>query len=184
MQVAVARRPAIARGAAVAGKTLARERLVHQPEHRFAEPHQADQSAPGQHAGDERLGAVDRIEHPDIFGVGMLGAVFLAENSVIGKLLADERAHALFRRAVGRRHRVEAADFLVLDRESGAKEGEDRIARRGGELIDEAAEVDGRHAAPAFCRLVAIGESVSRQPRARIESRPAAALLLRCGIST
>ena len=101
--------PAIARRAAVAGEALARERLVHHAEHRLAEPHQPDQRAPGQHAGDEGLGAVDRIEHPDIFGVGALGAVFLAEDAVLGKGLADQRAHGVFRRAVGGGDRIEAA---------------------------------------------------------------------------
>ena len=74
-------------------------------------------------------------------------AVFLAEDAVVGKLLADQRAHALLRRAVGGGDRVEPAGLFVLDRQRGAEERQDRIAGRGGELIDEAAEVDGRHAA-------------------------------------
>ena len=45
----------------------------------------ADQRAPGRHAGDEGFGAVDRVEHPDVFGVGALAAVFLADDAVLGK---------------------------------------------------------------------------------------------------
>src|SRR5262249_61032299 len=103
----------------------------------------------------------------------MLGPVFLAENSVIGKLLADEGAHALFGRPVGCRHGVEPADFLVLDGKSGTKEGEDGFARRGGELVDETAEVDGRHAACLVAFLaawrIAIGAPVRRQSSGRTE---------------
>ena len=145
MQIAVARRSAIMRRAAVAGKSLARERLVHHAEHRLAETHQADQRAPGHHAGDEGLGAVDRIEHPDIFGVGALGAVFLAEDAVAREILADERAHGLLGGAVGGGDRIEAAGFLVLDRQRGAEKRQDGLARHAGELIDETAEIDGRH---------------------------------------
>jgi hypothetical protein len=38
------------------------------------------------------------------------------------------------------------ADFLVLDREGGSKKGKDGFARCARELVDETAEVDGRHA--------------------------------------
>ncbi len=145
MQIAVARRSPIMRRAAVAGKLLARERLVHHAEHRLAEAHQADQRAPGHHAGDEGFGAVDRIEHPDIFGVGALGAVFLAENAVAGKILADERAHRLLGGAVGRGDRIETAGLLVIDRQRRAEKRQDGLARHAGELIDETAEIDGRH---------------------------------------
>ena len=86
MQIALAGRPAIVRRAAVAGEALARERLVHHAEDRLAVAHQADQRAPGRHPGNEGLGAVDRIEHPDIFGVGALAAVFLADDAVLGKV--------------------------------------------------------------------------------------------------
>jgi hypothetical protein len=148
VQIAVARRSSIACGAAVAGKFFARERLVHHAEHRLAEAHQTDQRAPGHHAGDEGFGAVDRVEHPDIFGVGALGAVFLTKNAVVGKILADERAHGVFGRTVGRSDRIEAAaGLLVLDRQRGAKERQNGLARDAGELIDETAEIDGRHAA-------------------------------------
>ena len=146
VQIALARRAAIARRAAVAGKSLARERLVHHAEDRLAEAHQPDQRAPGRHAGDEGFGAVDRIEHPDIFGVGALGAVFLADDAVAREILPDEGAHGLLGGAVGGGHRVEAAGLLVVDRQRGAEKRQDGLARHAGELVDETAEIDGRHA--------------------------------------
>src|SRR5262249_38897966 len=94
----------------------------------------------------------------------------LVKESMIGKLLADEGAHALFGRPVGCRHGVEPANFLVLDRESGTKKGEDGFARRDGELVDETAEVDGRHAA-CLVWCFAIGDLVRRQPRKVITVR-------------
>jgi hypothetical protein len=66
---------------------------------------------------------------------------------VVGELLADERAHALLRSAVSRGDRIEATGLFVLDRQGGAKKRKNCIAGRGGKLIDEAAEVDGCHAA-------------------------------------
>jgi hypothetical protein len=53
-------------------------------------------------------------------------------------LLADERAHGIFRRAVGRGDRIETAGLLVFDRQRGAKERQDGLARDAGELINEA----------------------------------------------
>src|SRR5262249_56381515 len=41
------------------------------------------------------------IEHPDVFRVGALAAVFLADDAVIGKGAANERAHRRFRGMVG-----------------------------------------------------------------------------------
>ena len=150
------------RGAAVAGEALFRERLMHHAVDRFAEAHQADQRAPGDHAGDEGFGAVDRIEHPDIFGVGMLRAVFLAEDAVLGKIRADQGPHRIFRGAVGGGDRVEAARQLVLDRQRGAEERQDGVARRRGELVDETGEIDRRHSR-LFMPLVASWASTYRR---------------------
>src|SRR5258708_29279285 len=158
MAFAVAAWPAIARSAAVTGETFARERLVHHPEYGLAKAHQANQRAPSQHARNKRFRSVDGIKHPNIFGVGVLGAVLLAEDAVIGKLLADQRTHGLLGRAVCCRNRVEAASFLVLDCQRGAEERENCFARGGRELVDESAEVDGRHAA---CPLSVFGLSKS-----------------------
>src|SRR5262249_8160542 len=113
----------------------------------------------------------------DVLGIGLRGPVFPAENPMIGKLLADERAHALFGGAVGCRHGIEPADFLVLDRESGTKKGKDGFARRGRKFVDETAEVDGRHAACPVWRLT-IEELVSRHSSGRtgLSSRFSAAM--------
>ena len=67
-----------------------------------------------------------------------------------GKVLLDQRPHRVFGCAVGRRHRIEAGRrALVLDAERGAEERQDRIARRGRELVDEGREIDGRHVSAA-----------------------------------
>ena len=42
----------------------------------------ADQRAPYRQAGDEGAGAVDRVEHPDVFGVGVFGPELLADDAV------------------------------------------------------------------------------------------------------
>ncbi len=85
-QIPIAGRTAIARAPAVAGEMLAGERLVHHAVDRLAAPRQRDQRAPGRHAADEGFGAVDRVEDPDIFGVGPVGAEFLADDAVLGKV--------------------------------------------------------------------------------------------------
>ena len=36
--------------------------------------------------GDEGLGAVDRVEHPDVFGVRALVAEFLADDAMLGNV--------------------------------------------------------------------------------------------------
>ena len=63
--------------AAVAGKALADEGLMHHSEHRRALVQQRDQRAPERKARDEGFRAVDRVQHPDIFGVFALIAEFL-----------------------------------------------------------------------------------------------------------
>ena len=120
---------AITGGAAVAGEMFAREWLMHHAVDRLAAPCQRDQRAPCRHAADEGFGAVDRIEHPDIFGVGSFGAEFFADDAVRRKRLLDQCAHGDFGSAVGGRHWIEAAGrTLVLDAERGAKERTDRLA--------------------------------------------------------
>ena len=94
----------------------------------------------------------------------------------------------LFGRAVGCRNGVESADFLVLDRKGGAKERENGFAGRGGELIDEAAEVDGRHAARLFKPTAYRRASLSATARANapvgVFGSRFSAVLLRCGVPT
>ena len=145
-ELAVPGRAAIARRLAVSREALAQERLVHRAEHRFAESHQPDQRSPRRHAADEGFGAVDRIEHPDVFGIGMLAAVFLADDAVLGKRLVNERAHRGLGGAIRRRDRIEAADrALVVDAQRGAEERQDHFAGFRRQLLDEASEIDCRH---------------------------------------
>src|SRR5262249_16615291 len=131
------------------------------------------------HARDERFGPIDRIEDPYIFGVGPLGAVFFAENTVIGKMPADDNAHGLLGSPVGRRDRIETADLLVFDSKGSTEKWEDWGAGSGSELVDEAAEIDCRHVS-----LRPIGESACRQPSPATNPKAQiiVAILLQCGV--
>src|SRR4051812_35449119 len=78
-------RPAVQRGGrAVTDDKLLQHRLVDAAEDGLAAAEQTDERAPEWDAGDESLGAVDRIEHPHELGVGALVAVFLADDAVVG----------------------------------------------------------------------------------------------------
>src|SRR5215208_8137327 len=92
-QIALAGRAAVARRTTVAAEALASERLIHDAKDRLAETRQCDQCAPRRHAADERLGAVDGVQHPNVFGIGTLLAEFLADNAVVRKRLINEGAH-------------------------------------------------------------------------------------------
>ena len=141
------------RRAAVAGKALADIGLVHHPEHRRALVHQRDQRAPDRKARDEGFGAVDRIEHPDIFGVLALAAEFLADDAVLGKVGLDQPAHHRLGGAVGLGDGIEILGALVVDRERGAKERQDGFAGGGRKAADKGCEIDNRHG----CSLQAKG---------------------------
>src|SRR5215475_2292101 len=103
----------VTRHLAVAVEALAQERLVHHPEYGLSESRQCDQRAPSGHAGYERFGAVDRIQHPYIFGVRMLVAVFLTDDAVTGKRAAYQRPHRRLGGAVGGSHWVERASRVL-----------------------------------------------------------------------
>ena len=153
VKLALARRSAIARSAAITAEPFAHERLMHHAEDRRSVAHEPDEGAPDRHSGDERFGAVDRVEHPDELGIGALVAVFLADNAVLRKVALDQRAHRVLGGAVGGRHRVEThRRALVLDAERGAEERQDRIAGRGRKLVDEGGEVDRGHERPVPVR--------------------------------
>jgi hypothetical protein len=139
-------RPLIARLPAVAREALGRERLVHHAVDRHTVPHQSDQRAPDRQAGDEGPRAVDRIEHPDIFGIGVLGAELLAEHAVPGELALDQMAHDHLAGPVALGHGVEhAAMRLVVGGVVGPEEGQDRLARFGRKLRNEGAEINDTH---------------------------------------
>src|SRR5208282_5971650 len=52
-------------------------------------------------AGDEGLGAVDGIEHPDVGSARVLGAMLLADDAVVGEVRLDAPAHGRLGLAVG-----------------------------------------------------------------------------------
>src|SRR6185312_8699532 len=107
---------------------------------------------------DEGFGAVDRIEHPDIFGVLALVAEFFADDAVLGKIGLDQAPHHRLSGPVGFGDRIEVAGALVVDRERGAEERQDGFAGRGGKAADEGCEIDDRHGCPLLaieeCRLL------------------------------
>jgi hypothetical protein len=134
------------RGLVVAGKAFADEGLVHHAEHRHALVQQRDQRAPDRKARDEGFGAVDRIQHPDVIGIGALVAELLADDAVLGKLRLDQPPHHSFRCAVGFGHGIEIlGDALVVDRQRRAEERQDGLAGSRGEPPDEGGEIDDRH---------------------------------------
>jgi len=134
------------RRAAVARKALADKGLVHHPEHRRALVQQRDQRAPDRKARDEGFGAVDRIQHPDIFGVFALAAEFLADNAMLGKLRLDQPPHHRFRGAIGFGYRIEVlAVAFIVDAQRSPKERQDGFPGGGREAADEGCKIDDRH---------------------------------------
>jgi hypothetical protein len=102
---------------------------MHHPEYRRAPVQQGDQRAPDRKAGNEGFGAVDGIQHPDIFRLLALIAEFLADNAMLGKVGLDQAAHHGFGGAVRFGHRIEVvAGAFVVDAERGSEEGQDSFA--------------------------------------------------------
>jgi len=111
---------------------------MHHAGDRHAPVFETDQRAPDRQAGDEGAGAVDRIEHPDVFGIDPLAAEFLAENAVLGMALGQEIAHRPFRRPIAHRHRVEGdALELVLDLHPRAEVRQDRPPGDLGQFVEK-----------------------------------------------
>ena len=148
-EAAAAGRALVAGACAVAPEALADEGLVHHAEDRRAVAGEADQRAPDGDAGDEGLGAVDRIEDPDVLGVDIFVAIFLADDAVAGKGALDELAHRRLAGPVALGDGIEAAEpGLVLDADGGAEEGQDRLSRQAGEVAHEALEIHSAHDQP------------------------------------
>ena len=117
---------------------------MHRAEYGLAPVFEADQRAPHRQAGDEGARPVDRIEHPDPFGVDPLWSELLAEDTVIGVALGEQAAHRRLRRPVGDRHRIEGAVAeLVLDVETGAEMRQDGAAGDFGHVVEKGDEVVG-----------------------------------------
>ena len=107
---------------------------------------QPDQGAPQRKARDEGFCAVDRVQHPDIFGVFALIAEFLADNAMLGKTRLDQPPHHRFRCAVGFGHRIEImARAFVVDAQRGPEERQDGFPGGSREAANEGGEVDDRH---------------------------------------
>ena len=94
---AVARR----RPAQRADPTVIGHQVIDDSDYRDALMQQCDEGAKYRQAGDKRCGAVDRVEHPDIFGIGVLRAVLLPEDAVRRKLRLDHGAQSALDALVG-----------------------------------------------------------------------------------
>ena len=137
---------------------LLQDRLMNRAEHRLSVVQQCDQGAPQRHTGDERLGAVDRVEHPHELRVGTIFAKFFANDAVGREFFCDERAKQLLSPFVGGGHRrivgfdfngqrgvgkIRADKFAALDGEFGQK----RAIRReihGRSVVDVTSGTHGK----------------------------------------
>lgn len=115
---------------------------MHHAQHRPPGTLQPDQRPPHRQAGDEGPRPVDRIEHPDVFGVEPFATEFLAENAVVGVTFGQQPPHRLLRRPVGHRHRIERpAGELVLHRHSRSEMRQDRRSRHRRHLVEKGDEI-------------------------------------------
>ena len=106
-----------AKGAGDAGaprsahEALARVGLVDQAKPGPRLVRHRNEDAPGGRATDIAAGSVNGIKHPGQPRGAVLGAKFLAEDTVFGARLGQECAHRLFRGAVGHGHGIEIRAF-------------------------------------------------------------------------
>ncbi len=89
-------------------------------------------------AGDERLRAVDGIEHPHELGVGAVAAEFLANDTVRGELRLDQFPHQLLGAAVSEGH-GSGVTLRLDDKVRTAEIRPDEVAALAGELGEEGA---------------------------------------------
>ena len=90
----------------------------------------ADQRAKERAAGQEGAGAVNRIQHPEIFGIAPLRAVFLAHDAMGGEALGEEGPQGPLSRPIGFGDGRGIA--LCLDQKGRAEERADDAARQIG----------------------------------------------------
>ncbi len=93
---------------------------------------QRDQGGEERPAGDEGPRAVDRVQQPHPFGIGPVGAEFLAPDAVFRNALAQESTQHQFGSTIGFRHRRGVG--LAFHRHAGAEKGQDEATggvRRG-----------------------------------------------------
>ena len=138
-------------GAAIADKSLARERLPHHAVNGGAIMGEADQRAPCRHAGDKALGAVDRIEHPDEFRPRRHVVKFLADDAMARKIAPDQPAHGDLGGAVGLRHRIKGAALRFVGRvQRRAEKRQDGLARYARQFLDESSQINWFHWGVSF----------------------------------
>ncbi len=118
-------------------------------------------------AGDEGFGAVDRIEHPDIFGILALVAEFLADDAVLGEVGLDQaRASpppaARSASVTGSKSSRSCCRRTSEVRKNGRMVSPDAVARRS----DEGCEIDDRHGCPYTAIENAASPSSIRAARA------------------
>ena len=76
-----------------ADQIVADDRVVDHTEHRATILDERDQRAEQIRSCHEGFGAVDGVEHPAIAGVGLMAAILLAQDAVVGVGAGDEVAH-------------------------------------------------------------------------------------------
>src|SRR3984893_12303860 len=165
----IATRTAPNRAPSIAGKTLPGEGLNHHAIGWATIVQKPDETPPHRHAGDKALGAVDRIEHPNIFRFALNRTKFLADDAVMRERRLDETPHRRFRCTIRLRHGIEhASGVFVLGAERGTKERQNRIGRDIGKLLNESGEIHGCHWLPS-----PVAASTSRSlPRRRAGRKP------------
>ena len=112
--------------------------MVDHADHRPPPVQQGHQDAEGGLAGDERLGAVDGVQHPHVFGVGAVGPVFLADDAVVRLLGLDQGAQGRLGGPVGFRHG--AGIGLGFGQQAGAEADHDLGRRHVGQPLGQDAE--------------------------------------------
>ena len=113
---------------------------------RFSPMQQADQCGEEGDGGDEGLGAINGVQHPDKFRIGTHRSIFLPDNPMVRKSMLDQLPHGLLGGTVGE------GDWriVVLDFEAELRIGEirnDDFRARGGQFPDECFEGVQLHAA-------------------------------------
>ncbi len=109
--------------AKAASKTFANIGLVDQAKLGAARIRNGNQDTPCGRAADKAAGSVDRVQHPGQPARAGGGAVFFAQNSVVGAQFSQHRAHGAFGAPVGFGHGIKAAiSILVVTDQGGLAE--------------------------------------------------------------
>ena len=104
--------------------------MVDQAIHDVPTVRQPDQHPPADRAAQEGTGAVDGIQDPGQAAGAVGGAIFLAQNGIIGAQPGQNVTHGAFGGAVGLGHGIEAGLPFVVGGQAGAEKGQD--GRAGG----------------------------------------------------